>query len=423
MNVEPIPGAVVTGHIVDEDGDPLSGCNVQIHPAGHPEQNVAMSGNSNSDEDGAYRMYLIPPGKYILAARCARAMFQPRPFSAGPEAPPRQGYPVQYYPLTADPKGAQVVELTPGAEKSGVDFQMRPSRVTQVHVAFSPGGADWRDSGPMMVRLMPLDPSQRDMGVFGAPDPKDGTFQFRQVFPGSYILVAFSNAGSGSGQIGAAQRVEVGDQPVALTIDLRHGIELSGRVEIDSSGNSTSQATLAQVNVRLVPQYQAGLPGPQSQVNDDGTLTLKGVIPAPWLVQANAPFGFVKSIWFGNTDVTDAPVDLSSGAGGNLRIVISTNTASIRGSAPAGEMVYAQRLDDPLPYRSNRGAGVDQSGQYKLDNLAPGKYRLVVTDSGSPMPEEGGQEVTVHEGETVMLDLKAQPADPPIDHPTVLRAR
>jgi hypothetical protein len=262
----------------------------------------------------------------------------------------------------------------------------------------------------MMVRLMPLDPSQRDMGVFGAPDPKDGTFQFRQVFPGSYILVAFSNAGSGSGQIGAAQRVEVGDQPVALTIDLRHGIELSGRVEIDSSGNSTSQATLAQVNVRLVPQYQAGLPGPQSQVNDDGTLTLKGVIPAPWLVQANAPFGFVKSIWFGNTDVTDAPVDLSSGAGGNLRIVISTNTASIRGSAPAGEMVYAQRLDDPLPYRSNRGAGVDQSGQYKLDNLAPGKYRLVVTDSGSPMPEEGGQEVTVHEGETVMLDLKAQPA-------------
>ena len=34
----------------------------------------------------------------------------------------------------------------------------------------------------------------------------------------------------------------------------------------------------------------------------------------------------------------------------------------------------------------------------------------MVQDPGSPMPDEGGQEVTVREGETAMADLKAPSA-------------
>jgi hypothetical protein len=113
---------------------------------------------------------------------------------------------------------------------------------------------------------------------------------------------------------------------------------------------------------------------------------------------------FLKSAWLGSTDITTTPMDLSSGATGTLRVVISTNTATIRGSAPAGEMVCAQRVDE----QGNRCTGVDQNGQYKIEGLAPQKYRLIARDGGGPFPDEGGQEVTVHEGETVMLDLKAQ---------------
>ena len=67
-------------------------------------------------------------------------------------------------------------------------------------------------------------------------------------------------------------------------------------------------------------------------------------------------------------------------------------------------MVCAPRVDE----QGNRCTQVVQSGQYTLAGLAPGKYRLIVVDGGGPFPDEGGQEVTVHEGETVMLDLKAQ---------------
>ena len=117
---------------------------------------------------------------------------------------------------------------------------------------------------------------------------------------------------------------------------------------------------------------------------------------------------FVKSAWLGSVDVTNAPLDLSGGAVGALKIVVSTNTATIRGTAPVGETVFAMRVDEE-PVSGPRGAtGVDQNGQYSLGGLAPGKYRLVVTEpGGGPMPDEAGQEVTVREGETVMIDLKA----------------
>ena len=115
LTVELIPGAALSGHVVDEDGDPLPGCNIQPHPAKNPEQGVPLSGLMNTNEDGDYRIYAVPPGKYILMARCQRPMFQPRPFSAGPEPSPIQAYPIQFYPMTTEAKEAQVVELTPGS--------------------------------------------------------------------------------------------------------------------------------------------------------------------------------------------------------------------------------------------------------------------------------------------------------------------
>ena len=104
-------------------------------------------------------------------------------------------------------------------------------------------------------------------------------------------------------------------------------------------------------------------------------------------------------------DVTNAPIDLSGGAAGTLRILVSTNIGTIRGSAPAGEMVMARRLDDDTHFGGDHMTNADQNGQYTF-LLAPGRYRVVAVDLPGPIPEDGGQEVTVREGETVMADLK-----------------
>ncbi|HTB10678.1 MAG TPA: carboxypeptidase-like regulatory domain-containing protein [Bryobacteraceae bacterium] len=408
LSVELIPGAAVSGHVSDEDGDPLSNCPVQIHPAKNSEQGVAMMGGSGSNLEGEYRLFGIPPGKYILSAQCGHAVFQPRPFSAGPDPAPTKAYSVQYYPAATEPKGAQPVELTAGNEKSGIDFQMTPTVITQVRGAFAPGGADWRNV-QMIAQLSLLGEHLMNSGVVGsAVDQAKGTFEFRQVFPGSYMLAVFSQGGNEENRIGAWQRIDVGDKPVDLVLELKRAIDLSGKLEIESSGNTTNKITPSQINIQLVPRSQIGMPGSVILANDDGTFTLKGVLPAPWRLQVNGPMTFIKSVWLGSVDVTNAPLDLSGGAVGALKIVVSTNTATIRGTAPPGDSVFAMRVDDDSNHGARAGTGVDQNGQYSLGGLAPGKYRLVVTEpGGGPMPDEGGQEITVREGETVMADLKA----------------
>jgi protocatechuate 3,4-dioxygenase beta subunit len=405
VTMELMPGAALTGHIVDEDGDPLPNCFVQLHPAKNPQQGVNMSGSTGSNQDGEYRSFGIPAGKYIVSAQCRQALFQARPFRAGPDPPPSKAYPMLYYPLTTESKSADVIELIAGNEKSGIDFQMKPAAVTQVRGAFSPTGADWHGNN---IQVLLTSPDRRGINavqnIFAPIDQTKGTFEFKQVFPGSYELLAFTNGGD-ENRAGASLRVDVGDRPIALTVELRHAIELTGKIEIESSGNNTNTVIPSQINIALNAENQMGNMGQQSsQVNDDGTFTLKGVMPGRFRLQANGPLMFLKSAWLGSTDITTTPMDLSSGATGTLRVVISTNTATIRGSAPAGEMVCAQRVDE----QGNRCTGVDQNGQYKIEGLAPQKYRLIARDGGGPFPDEGGQEVTVHEGETVMLDLKAQ---------------
>jgi hypothetical protein len=406
VNLELVPGASVTGHVVDEDGDPLPNCNIEVAAAkkGTPYGQVAalLSGVS-SNEDGGYRVFGIAPGKYALSAHCGNTVFEPRPFSAGPDPEPAQAYPTQYYPLTSDAKSADVLQLTGGTEKSGIDFVMRPAAVTQIRGVFAATGADWHGS-QLNLQLAPSEGNGTIMSAL--TDRAKGTFLIRQVFPGSYLLTAFSN-GPEDGRIGAWQRIDVSDQPVELTLELKPAMDLSGKVEVESSGNSSNPLNPVQIQVLLNPRYQGG--GQQytpSRVNADGSFTFKSLLPGIFRLGIAAPNAFLKSAWLGSTDVTNDPIDITSGAVGSLRIVVSTNTATIRGTAPVGELISVRRADD-VPFFGNRLTQADPSGQYKLEGLGPGKYRLMVIDPGGMMPDEGGEEVTVQEGETATLDLKA----------------
>jgi Carboxypeptidase regulatory-like domain len=103
IKIELIPGAIVSGRILDEDGDPLYGCGVQARRAEHPEQIIAQS----AGEPGEYRLFGLQAGKYVLAAQCPVPVFQPRPFSAGPDPPPSLAYPLEFYPAALGAASAE----------------------------------------------------------------------------------------------------------------------------------------------------------------------------------------------------------------------------------------------------------------------------------------------------------------------------
>jgi hypothetical protein len=392
--IELTPGAVIAGHVVDEDGDPMPGCFVQVSSARHPEQ---QRNGGGVNAEGEYRIHGLAPGKYIVSARCGQVAFTPRPFSAGPDPPPALAYPLQFYPLVPDSKSAQAIDLAPGVEKPGVDFRMRPAPVTQVRGSIAEMQGQ---TGPIPnVQLIPINGPEWNSGA--QFDTGKGTFEFDRVFPGSYYIAGSTN-GDPATRLTGVERIEVKDRPVELTLPLSHGFDLAGSVAIEDN-NSTNKIPLTQLQVHVQPD----LPIPmvnmeQAQVKEDGTFVLKSVPKGRWKLVVFGPQMYLKSAWLGTTDITHTAFEVSAGAEA-LRIVMSTALGTITGSAPAGEMVYAAS-DDPT--QGQRTTQVDQTGRFTLPQVPPGKYRVGVTDPGVPIPEEGGQEVTVKEGETATVEVK-----------------
>ena len=86
------------------------------------------------------------------------------------------------------------------------------------------------------------------------------------------MLAVFSQGGNVESLFGAWQRVDVSDKPVELALELRPATDLSGKIEIESSGNTNNKITPSQINIQLAPQSQMGMPGSGTQVNDDADL-------------------------------------------------------------------------------------------------------------------------------------------------------
>jgi uncharacterized protein (DUF2141 family) len=415
LTVELIPGGAISGRLVDEDGDPLNGCFVQPHPAKNVNQGIPMRQAPMIREDGTYRIYDIPPGKYIITAQCSTPVFQPRPLSEGPDPPPSFAYPMQFYPRASDVKSAQAIELFPGAEKS-VDFQFRPTAVTRIHGTLAAGSADWHGVNDLQIQLTPLDGAAFGFGSGARVNLQDGTFELGRIFPGSYKLTAFTqgvprNGGppDTSNRIGATMQVDVADKPLEISLQLHRAVDLSGTLEIErGTNNATNPVTPAQINIQLTSDNQFGPPPLPVQANADGSFTIKSVLPGQWRIRLIAPSAFLKSAWLGNDDITNRLLDLTSGSAAPLRILVSTNTASIRGTATAGQMAFSARIEDNSSFQGWSAAQVDPSGQFSFQGLAPGKYRIAVGEPGGPMPEEGGQEVTVGEAETATVEIKPE---------------
>jgi uncharacterized protein (DUF2141 family) len=399
LHIELVPGAVVSGRILDEDGDPLTGCGVELHPAEHPEL-IVTRGDAEASE---YRLFGFRPGKYILAVQCTVPAFQPRPFSAGPDPPPSLAYPPRFYPAAPDAASAEPVELAAGVEKTGVDFRMRPARVSQVRAVIAPSSADWHGRDLFGGLIRQGDSSGNQFGRM-IPDSSGNAFLFQQVFPGSYQLLATTL--DRENRMGAVQHVEVKDQPVSTVIDLKRAIDIHGTVEVESAPNS-SKVSPSQIFIQLISDIPQFIAPEGTSVKQDGSFTISSVIPTEWHLYTHGASVFVKSIWLGGKELSGRTLDLSSGSADTLKIVLSANTASIRGTAPPGTHVACRSLDDQRLIGQSR---TKESGQFRIEGLAPGTYRVAVVAEGESydtIPENSWREITLQGGQTATVDLAA----------------
>jgi protocatechuate 3,4-dioxygenase beta subunit len=193
-------GAVISGKVLDQKGEPVTDAQVmalrRITPPGASTAAprlvpTPMQGPQMTNDIGEYRVAGLAPGEYFIAASPRTMGF------AGPGAASTTGKgggtpttTTTYYPGTTDQVGAQAITVAAGAEVSNIVFTL------QSVPAYRISGLVVDENGAPIAHAMVMlmnDPrsGMMFMGPHGnAQTGDDGRFSIGDVTPGAYRLNA-----------------------------------------------------------------------------------------------------------------------------------------------------------------------------------------------------------------------------------------
>jgi protocatechuate 3,4-dioxygenase beta subunit len=428
VNFKLTPHGVITGRIVDEDGDPVVRGSVQAQSYRRIDgrKQLVPAGSAGTNDLGEYRIFGLAPGRYYVSATYNQGGNQPTLRERSAKPPPEEGYAPTYYPSGIDIATAAAVEVTPGAEIRGMNIALSKTHTVRVrgHVNNQVGGKQ-----NAMVTLTPRD----EAGLYNMAGRHNtdaqGDFEIRGVRPGPYSLMAQSSDGARS--LSARQAIDVGNNNMdGIVLTLSPGVELPGQVKAEGPEG----LSLASIYIAL-QIHEAGaryVGAPDGHANDDGTFTLSQVALEQYDVRVmGLPDGYyVKSIRAGDRDVRDSGLDMTSGAPGPLTVTICPGAGQIEGAvqndkqAPAAGALVALIPDD-AKRRERRDAyqtgTTDQYGKFTLKSIDPGDYKLYAWDdieSGAYMDpdfvkpfESQGVTMSIHENSRETAQLKLIPAE------------
>jgi len=423
------PQGVVSGRILDDDGEAMEGVSVQLLRPFYTQSQRRFQGQgaNQSNDRGEFRITNVAPGKYyVLIQRLSNAN---SPIQQGKE---EFGYPKLYFPGVETLEQAQRIEVGAGREFSGVQMTLRKvrvyrikGRVAGVAASATPAERGRRGGNGMVVSLRP-DGVASDMGggmgpmgmMGGGPVQADGTFELASVTPGAYKLTVTSFGQNRPSVLGSI-KLSVGNNNV-------DGVVVSPGPVVSFSGKVIVEGDKSQVNLKSVRiQIQAEMNfSPPVEVAEDGTFLLKDLSPEKYRIivpqQANA---YVKAINVGGQDIRDTGLDLSNGGGGAIEVILSTKIAKVDG------MVEKQKQDDApgtiIIARSGPNneltvitlnARVEDTGKFSIANLPPGEYKLfafeevdIATASDPEFLkkfEDRAANVKIGEGDSKSVNLK-----------------
>lgn len=432
-------GAVISGHVTDENGEPLA--RVQVYTLYFPPgatRAMRTGGNASTDDLGQYRLFGLPPGDYEVVAEARNNSY------VAPNAPPeteeeRVGMMTTYYPGTPDEGAAQRVRARDTGETSGIEIRMASGRMFHISgmVVDSQGKTSTRANGSLMYRVG----ASNSTNSFGFSTDQEGRFQMRSIPPGDYRLIARlqpvrlpdSTAPPDPGEFAVIPLSLNGDVD-NLLITTKPGATITGQVALDGPPPTVMPGQNATSIVRISaqqpdPQNYMGMPMPPPVTASaaDQTFTFKGLM-GELLLRANAPGQYLKSIAAGGEDITDTPHEFKQGE--RVTITMTTRVGTLEGTItddkgqPATDAALMMFGEDKASWRSNsirtRRNGADQTGHFKMTGVLPGRYfiiavpreRLNAMNFGSVDPaffEQLAKEatsVTVGEDEQRQIDLK-----------------
>ena len=370
-----IPAAVITGHVYDEDGEPVVYAQVMAMHYSYVRGQRQLTANSagSTNDLGEFRIFGLAPGQYFVQAMRRGNTFE--------NSRSQQGYLPIYYPGGTDPSRAAPINLRGGDEFSGVDITLQTTHtVTVKGRVFNAGCGDSQQG--LMVVLQNAAPNGLPM-TSGVATVNQGAFELHNVLPGSYFVTATLHD-EGKQCIGR-QALEVADTDVeGITLSVTPGVEIRGRIRADGQTDSTVGTLSVFLSPKTANFFFAG--SSRDSAKPDGSFLLKNAYDGDYEINVmNLPDNyFVKSARLDGVDVLSAGLTVDTKQStGTLEIVVSPNGASVNGAITKDQQPFQGATVAIVPDPPHRGehrlfksTTTDQNGHFTLQGLAPGDYKV-----------------------------------------------
>ena len=413
-----VKAAVISGQVVDERGEEVSGALVrlmrQTWEEGHSYLSWDRTLQDISDDRGEFRLFDVAAGSYVLAV-----------VVNDPSGPGRMA---AYYPGSYSASEAQSIVLRPGQELGGVNVPLVRTRRGSIS-----GTVRRMDGRPLAGEIVEVSPAQGQNSYLprSAEITPDGTYVVAGLPPGEYRVRVSSTQSRADGLSSWLPRVVVDGGNVSVPLVLRRGDTMRGRFVFEGGTPSalpappaamSLSATAALIRAELLSQSAEG-----SVSIEQGWTTFEATgLNGRYRIGGRAPAGWhVKRVLLGGADITDSFLEFTGADIDGVEVVLTRQESRLSGQlrgVPGDTksivtvVLFAEderKLGPGSRYVRSVVRRADE--RYELFALPPGRYLAAaitgyVADQATS-PEllkrlrQVATRVDVGEGQSATLDL------------------
>jgi protocatechuate 3,4-dioxygenase beta subunit len=421
-----LPSAVISGHIQNENGDPLPWVRVSALRATYPRGKRTLSSQVTvvTNDLGEYRLFSLRPGRYFLSATYKPGQrLEPSEEDEDTAEIGKYGYVTTYYPSTPDPARASALTVKTGDEISSMDLLLEPTTVYSIRGRVNIFGPRRNPNGVILV----LEARSTGLG-WSVParqtivDKPDGMFEIQGVLPGSYTLTAFLFEEGRRYQ--ARQIIDVTNiDAEGIQLTPLPGVDVRGQVIWDPKPSLDRDALTLSVR----PADSTFQFGAQARAAPNGAFLLRDVTEGLYRLATSGQSQdcYLKSIRYAGMEVSDDEFNVIRGTQATLEVTISSRGARVQGTAKDADGLPAAGVWVVLvPGEAHRHEFhlfkqqiTDQYGRFDIRGIAPGDYKLFSWEQVEPNAwedpdflkqfEPKGESVSLQEGDGKSIEIAA----------------
>lgn len=421
------PGGVITGRVYDVDGSPLVQENIRIFLAdvNRKAQLYLPFGymSSTTDDRGEYRIFGIPPGKYLISVgvdtNTSVARFNDT------------YHQMTFHPNATDEEKANVIEVSPGSESTGIDII-----VGKVTKGFSVSGriVDATTGKPIAGLgygyTTTFDPQsgRSNTSISSGATNARGEFRIDGISPGKYAAYAVTTQ---EGEIYSdLGNFTITDSNVSgVVVRVHPGTSITGNVIVDGSGGpgaprvSDVRLTFFCQSLNVAPRLGDVLIAPNGSFRITGLP--RGI--ASFSISYPSPKGLTLERIERDGVIHKNGIEVGSGEEiSDIKIILSYSTGAIRGQLQVEGGDISQTTLMFMNLRRNgaqqpmtmRTPFPDVRGRFLIEGLMPGEYEISVfiqirPEDGKPARSKTvNQKVSVTNGNETQVTMSVDLSSP-----------